>query len=383
MKKEEPRYIVIRILRFCLALSLFLSVSVLADRVFLFSLGILKYPIQLWVVLAVRIVLTLLVYYSALRSFLITDLAILDQYITNGNAEHNRMWCIASSPTFIICWIGTALFAWFFSEMCGALALSQFTPFSKDTCKWFLSGVYVLIMPISLFSAMKEWQTTPPIKTRREAFLSLLGNVGWTFAAYLGIAFIFPQILPAVYSTGRLLQILGFKTLWIAITVILIIFFAIGLRAVCIRRRFVRNLRKTAEANGWRLSRIKYPYLSLFLDSHGCSFSLKANGKTYTCKLLAGIRRGNAIRFLENGECRIIRRVRMRHIVEDLMQFHTQFPYAFEGEGKKVLILSPTPYKIFVAGGKQNHAIDIGDNVGEYMIYTGTSFINAVSRNSI
>ncbi len=65
------------------------------------------------------------------------------------------------------------------------------------------------------------------------------------------------------------------------------------------------------------------------------------------------------------------------------MQFHTQFSYAFEGEGKKILIISPTPYKMFVTGGGTNHALDIGDRVGEYMIYTGTSFINAIQRDSI
>ncbi|MBQ5389984.1 MAG: hypothetical protein IIU58_03670, partial [Clostridia bacterium] len=81
--------------------------------------------------------------------------------------------------------------------------------------------------------------------------------------------------------------------------------------------------------------------------------------------------------------CMIIHRIWIRRLVDDIMQFHTQFSYAFEGEGKKILILSPTPYKMFVMGGGKNHALDIGDCVGEYTVYTGTSFINAVQRNSI
>lgn len=386
MQKDRIQYIAIRSLRFCIAASLFALISVLAHKVLIFSRNIVDYTIEEQAISIVRVVLNLLLYYSVLRSFLIADLAVRNRYFTKENEQKSRFLYLVQSDAFWVCLIGTLFFVLLFPGVFGMAEL-HLLGFSAAACRWILIAAYLLWVPVIDLSAIREWDTLEEegklSKKPKRVLLTLLGNIGWTFAAYIGIAFFCPLLLPAVYSTGRILHILGWKALGILLAVVLAIFAAIGFRAFRIRRKFVIALRKAAETNGWKLSKITAPYLSLFFDHTGSSFTLKAHGKVYTCKMLAGIRRGNPIRFLGNGQCMIIHRIRIRHVVDDIMQFHTQFPYAFEGGGKKILIMSPTPYKMFIADGKENHLLDIGDSVGAYTIFTGTSFINAIKRDCI
>ncbi len=386
MKKKQIRYIAIRALRFCIAFSLFLLISFLAHKTLLISKNLVEYPIEDRVISIVCVVLNLLLYYSVFRSFLLTDLTARNRYFEAENVRKNSFYRF-KSVAFAVTLCGTVLIVLLFPRRFGSIEVSYFSELSEPVCRWILLAVYLLLVPVIYLSSVRQWdilkEKGKPEQEHIKSLLTLFGNIGWVFFSYLGIAFFCPMILPAVYSTGRILRVLGYKALFILALIVLLIFAAIGLRAVLIRRRFVRALRKASHANGWKLSEITHPYLSLFLDTDGCSFVLKANGKTYTCKMLSGIRRDNPIRFLENGQCMIIHRIRIRRLVDDIMQFHTQFSYAFAGEGQKVLILSPTPYKMFVTGGGTNHALDIGDRVGEYMIYTGTSFINAIQRDSI
>ncbi len=306
MKKEQIQYIAIRALRFCIAFSLFLLISFLAHKVLLISKNLVDYPIEDRVISIVYAILNLFLYYSVLRSFLITDLTARNRYFEAENAQKNSFYRF-KSVAFAVTLCGTVLIVLLLPMLFGSIELSYFSGLAEPVCRWILLAAYLLLVPVIYLSSVREWDILKEKgKTEQEhikSLLTLLGNIGWVFFSYLGIAFFCPLILPAVYSTGRILRVLGYKVLFILVSIVLLILAAIGLRAVLIRQRFVRALRKASHANGWKLSAITHPYLSLFLDTDGCSFVLKANGKTYTCKMLSGIRRDNPIRFLGNGQC--------------------------------------------------------------------------------
>ena len=68
---------------------------------------------------------------------------------------------------------------------------------------------------------------------------------------------------------------------------------------------------------------------------------------------------------------------------DDLAQVHTDFTYDFEAEGKKILIVCPTPHTIYASGYGENKLLDVGDTFHGYMLMTGTAFINALERDAV
>ena len=53
-----------------------------------------------------------------------------------------------------------------------------------------------------------------------------------------------------------------------------------------------------------------------------------------------------------------------------------------EGEGHKVVILSPTPTTAFSVQGREFSPIDTGERIGDYTIYTATGLFNHIERQS-
>lgn len=61
------------------------------------------------------------------------------------------------------------------------------------------------------------------------------------------------------------------------------------------------------------------------------------------------------------------------------MAHKLKFP---EGEGHKVVILSPTPTTAFSVHGREFSPIDTGERIGDYTIYTATGLFNHIERQS-
>ena len=155
-------------------------------------------------------------------------------------------------------------------------------------------------------------------------------------------------------------------------------------------------MKKAAKKNKYELSSVKKMYSSILFDSKGENFTIKANGKTYLCKLLCGLHYGNEMRFGDEGMGSIVKSVRFRmfygrrglgrigwHNSDELASVETHFSYAFEGEGNKILLICPTPHSIYATGNGQNRLLDVNDKVYGYTIMTGTAFINALERDAV
>lgn len=61
------------------------------------------------------------------------------------------------------------------------------------------------------------------------------------------------------------------------------------------------------------------------------------------------------------------------------MSHKLKFP---EGEGKKTVILSPTPTTAFSVESREYQTIDTGEVIGDYTIYTSTGLFNHIERQS-
>ena len=171
----------------------------------------------------------------------------------------------------------------------------------------------------------------------------------------------------------------------IILSIVAIIYVFAYIRAIKIRRAFVKELHNACRRIGAKLSESKNPYLSIFGKKTDVSFTVEKSGKKYACKLVASILKNTPMTFFDNGD--MMCHYTFRIFKVDLFHFVTQSKLGFESDGTKIFILLPVPKKFFVASASdeahRSRPADIGEILGEYQIYSGSGFINALERDCI
>ena len=154
-----------------------------------------------------------------------------------------------------------------------------------------------------------------------------------------------------------------------------------ALRALRIRRRFMKNLKRLCAEHGFQIEWSKRPYLSLFLYRSGANFRLHANGKIYDCKFFSAMRRHWEMYFRENGTLTTRRALRFRRV--EFLRFSSVYEFDFESEHEKICIVAPVPNLISAGSDRWNRPIDTGTRVGKYRIFSSTGFLNALRRDCV
>ena len=67
----------------------------------------------------------------------------------------------------------------------------------------------------------------------------------------------------------------------------------------------------------------------------------------------------------------------------EIFNIDIPFTYDFEGEGEKLIVLSPVPK--FIRSVSKNHTADLdtGDRVGEYRLFNGSGFLGMLERDCL
>lgn len=390
MNRDTLRYAAIRILNFAVALFLFLGIGWLSDRILRFSLSVVDYTFDDAAPCIMRLIFRCLLYYSVQRAFMIADAQGQKQYLESENGAKGRARFLVTSPAFWVCLIGTAAVTSLFPRAFGMADLQAVLPLSPLLLRGAVTGAYLLLTPIVCLSAMREWRTlqwelqAPGRFGRRPSNrIDLLPRILHIAVVYPAISLVTPFVLPALLSLYRIFDMAKVQIL-IAAAVLLLLYIAdTYLRAFRIRRAFFTDLRRTVTRKGYTLSKLSHPYLSLFAEQRGANFTVFANGKTYSVKLLCGLRHKNPMYLLPNGEGVTVHRFRLPRAVDDFFQFHTCFSYAFDGDGKKILVVLPTPNRIFAVTPSSRHLLSIGDTVEGYTVMTGSSFLGALEYDRL
>lgn len=209
------------------------------------------------------------------------------------------------------------------------------------------------------------------------------------FFIYLfGFGILFTTVFAMFYSLWRVGKgvMLGVLIAAVTVTVLLIGFNYIS--ALRKRRKFIINFRRMCAERGFRLGDIKLPYASVFRTHDGADFTVIADGVSYDCKLMGTARRKCRMLMPECGDAVYRRSVMV--FGRELFQTYTVFPHEIDGENKKVLIFIPEPESSYTSAvshsggtliGREIHVS--GDRVGDYFIYTGETFINALDRGTL
>jgi len=175
--------------------------------------------------------------------------------------------------------------------------------------------------------------------------------------------------LPALlvlFTSRAALWVLGSFILWRVLR---------ALRRLHRRRRFLKRLYALCSEKGYAVEGAVRPYRSLFALYDGENLRLNANGRVYSVKFLSGKSRRKPLVLHEDGVCEFLTVVRFARA--EVTRLSRAYEFAWESEGYKVLLLDPVPYKVMNVRGEE---LDNGSVVGEYKIFTGTAFLNALER---
>lgn len=246
-----------------------------------------------------------------------------------------------------------------------------------------------LIFIINIFSYLAAYRKFRKQKSDDEASspVQTIKQLALVFLVYCGACICIPWFLPFIITIWNLAKrynvvlfavILVLALVLIVLTYVLVYF----VRALLKRRTFVKKLVNLCEKGNAKLSKIEKPYMSVFFQREGINFSVEKSERKYDCKFISGVFYNSPIIFSNKGSC--ICKHSFRILGIELFQILSKIDFSFDCDGKKILIVSPVPQKIYVSNDNEKpRPADTGDEAGDYKIFTATGFINALERDCI
>ncbi len=202
-----------------------------------------------------------------------------------------------------------------------------------------------------------------------------------TVACWLGFT-AFPMVLAGILSV---LSIAFAFVKWqgsiVVVAIILLLIFMKHIIVLNRRRVFFKRLRKLCKKQHFELGKIKHAYLSAFFDSDEPNFCVTANGKTYECKCISSVIRGNPVIFKPNGI--YSHDFVMKFAKTELLRYEQISHYSFESKHQKIIIMTPAAKSVYIEEGSRRKTVDNGDKLYEYRIFTGGAFVRALERDAI
>ena len=246
----------------------------------------------------------------------------------------------------------------------------------------------------------RVWMSMSKKKERKYGFVSfLLRLLGYALLYWFALPMVTMVVAVLISMLGIVTFIVITPLLFVPILLVIACFYIHALRY---RRKFVKKLKKLCKEQGFELFDCKHPYRSIFHDSKGYTFGITANGKTYYCRLIASVKRGNRMILDDEGSCTRIhtllrtfqaRLTRAGGFVQaemptkdedrDVLSFTSVIDYRFEADGEKVLILNPVAKKVLRKIQNTTREVDNGDRIGGYWVYTGNAFLRGLESDRI
>jgi len=242
-------------------------------------------------------------------------------------------------------------------------------------------------------------------ETNRSAYKKrklILWMIGYAIG-YGVVSALFPAFVPTALSLiSGIALILREWMILVAIALILALIFG---RTLWKRAKFLFRLKRLCRRHGFRIVEKNYPLLSIFHTGKSYHIAVEAHGKLFYCRMIASMRKKNMrLIFSRNGSFKRIFGLRLptpaimvqsRFAMgvtyidsapveeREILRFQREGNYAFEGkkEGHKILLLNPVPSRAILGEGNRHNA-DNGDMIGEYSVYAGSAFLNALKNDA-
>lgn len=292
----------------------------------------------------------------------------------------------------ISCFTALLFFAVPLKSFTVVLAGNKTDILSKLKILAFCLPVFTLLNFLAALAAMKDWDK------------GSTGKKGYSKAAFAEEI----AVITGVYTIGGVVLVLLFpyvsgitdifkgtegvfsSNTVTAIAVILLAIIIIPpavrtVRALLKRRAFIKQLKKVCEQKEYILSDIKVPYGSLFQPYSGESFTVKTDKKTYSCKLICGIKKNVPVTLYENGTGEYIHtfNIGAKGAKVELFRYVKKFNFGYESQHDKVVISVPVPRFMQMNKAGKIFPVDNGEEIGDYRLFAGTGFINALERECV
>ena len=222
-------------------------------------------------------------------------------------------------------------------------------------------------------------------------FLSALILIGYPLIA--GIYLVtFAMILSVIVKYGAWV-LLG------AVCVFLIWRAFAYARAIRIRRKFLKKLKKLCKAEDITVSGIDRPYRSLFTQKRSdFQFTVEMGGKTYACKLIGAMAKNMPMLFCDRDTGYFKFGYQFRG--KDIVFWREWFTHSFDAPNadRKIVIVIPAPRQMravhmhtlfatdnvtFISEGKGERPIENASIVYDATVFSGSGFINALKRDCL
>ena len=260
---------------------------------------------------------------------------------------------------------------------------------------------YWLETPRKLMNSGQKWKALE-IKIKQHYSYWRFGiKYAVNVLMYIVGAIMAVMLIGALYTFIGILIMLAFEWwAWAILGAVLFLFYSKAIRK---RHKLLKKIHTLCREYGFELFDCKHPYLSIFFHLKRYTFAIAANGKTYYCRLIAGVNRLNKMYFDEDGYCtrtltlsiptpRVVSRggfaqMLLREDSEDLeiirLRFRSKYTFEIDGKGERMILLNPVPRRVFFKQvGIPRQEMDNGDRVGDYTVYSGNSFLRYLERST-
>ena len=326
---------------------------------------------------------------SMIRIALRYEVPLKEAYLEKKPASVTEKWKILLANKLF--WIRTGIYCGLYAilpmSIFPALEIAGGGLFGQGNAKLLtgvcLSLLLLAITLLSFLSACTVWDTPVkdeiPHKAYNKKFRVLV-------AAYLigglALSYLAPHFIPLFVNLPKLLNdpSIGAVFVWIAVIVFLVI--SVHYLGILRRRRsFLKKLERINREGRHHLTKVKKPYASLFYNYTGESFSVRCNGEEFSCKMLCGKKSRKPLIFTEEGTLEFVKSVQA--LGYELFQYKKTFDFAYESDAKKVLIINSVPQRMLLLWENKHIKLEDGDRLGEYILYTEQSFLNALERECL
>lgn len=231
------------------------------------------------------------------------------------------------------------------------------------------------ISVIQLWQSEAKWQKYESKKSKSSSFI-------YTLAIYAFAPILMAIFLPILVYIPLIFGAIGlFMTPVTTVLLVLVVTFLIlfpPLRACSIRKKTIQQIKESCAENGYTISDIEEPYLSIFRPCEGESFCITKGGKSYSCKLIAAPKKSVPMAIHPNGQMHFFHELRIRGV--KIFSYKTVKDFAYDSKDPKILIVNPVPKKLMAYKGTIVE-IDNGELVGDYKIYNATAFVRAIDND--
>ena len=174
-----------------------------------------------------------------------------------------------------------------------------------------------------------------------------------------------------------------FSTVGLCVAAAILLFILLAkpkLDAVSQRRRFIKRLYATCERAGYELLDLRSERSLRLGAAGGLTFSLRCGDELYSCRLLAIEHKRRPIHFTSEGRGHLLYKLGTgKHFIS----LSRNFEYGFEGDGRRILILSPEPKHAFISSDGGERRLRIGDVMWGATVFEAESFFGAVDRRCL